>query len=370
MKIAGYFALMWILLNVVPSAVLYTEVYCNDGTTVGGGNKMYCEASRGTIHIIQCMYYWMMTAIVDLYLAIVMGAGPQERDTRSKFFMVYSCLVPLAMLIWNHANQVRDIPSLDITFDGENGIEYPNLIWNKSHDFFTCSPRLRYFYEEFIVVWVHFLIGAIVIVSLLFQVIKKALITAYNSGSATSTGKSSGVSSVTRPVKWALGVMRKSGSANLMVLGSSVTILLMLQLAVMLTLFPQMDKFSVASQEYEACAIGMRISFSGNACLADSSCCEDLNPASVAPDGTLMAFGFFFPISAITLVYGIVCSRDKNQQKAWRQYLLKKGLIGTSTVATSGKRSNNSSVPKSKNSSAAARSRGTSSVVSSGVESS
>jgi hypothetical protein len=183
LKVAGYFAVLWVLLDIVPSAALYTEVYCNDGTTVGAGNKMYCEASRGTIHIIQCMYYWMMTAILDLHQAIVMGAGPRERDIRAKYWMVYSCMVPLAMLVWNHANQVRDIPSLDITFDGENGIEYPNLIWNKSHDFFTCSPRLRYFYEEFIVVWVHFLIGAVVIVSLLSQIIKKALVTAWKSGS-------------------------------------------------------------------------------------------------------------------------------------------------------------------------------------------
>jgi hypothetical protein len=170
-------------------------------------------------------------------------------------------------------------------------------------------------------------------------------------------------------VKWALNVLRKSGSTTLIVLGSSVTVLLMLQLAVMLTLFPQMDEFSVASQEYDACAIGMRISFSGNACLDDSSCCENLNSASVAPDGALMAFGFFFPISAITLVYGIVCSRDKNHYKAWQQYLVRKGLVGTSTVAASSRKNNNSSDPKSKKSSAVSSS-GNNSVVSSAVESS
>ncbi len=91
LKGAGYFAVIWVLLDVVPSAVLYTEVYCNDGTTVGAGDNMYCEASRGTVHIIQCMYYWMMTAIIDLHQAIVLGAGPRERDIRSKYCMAYSC---------------------------------------------------------------------------------------------------------------------------------------------------------------------------------------------------------------------------------------------------------------------------------------
>jgi hypothetical protein len=310
LRIAGLLALLWVLLDVVPSAIVYTEMYCNDDTTVGYGEKTYCQFSRGTVHIMQSMYYWMAAAIIDLHQAIIMGAHPGERDEKAKWLVMASCGIPLLMLLWTYGRQVRDAESLDISFDGEGGVNYPNLVWNANKDFFTCSPRLRYFGEEVCVVWIHFIIGAVIIVVLLGQIIKKAISTAIASGSATKSGSSKrGV------VKGALATVNRSGSSKMIVLGSGVTTLLICQLVVILDLFPKLEAFSEARDEHYSCELGMRANFQGDECLDDASCCDHLDYRDVGPNATLMAFGYFFPVSAISLVYGIVCAKDKNHIK-------------------------------------------------------
>jgi hypothetical protein len=231
LKVAGGLMLLWGLLDVLPSTVMYTDMVCNHGTSLSIGDKMICTFHRGCIHLIQAAYYWMTAAVADLFMAIVLESPDQKRAVRGKVLMALATGIPCIMVCWTHGNAVTDSESLFITFDGQDGVDYPNLVWNNSKDFFTCSPRLRYFWEEIVVVHIHFVIGAVLMVPMLASICHKLV----KSALKTSHDKSA----------WFIkigNVFKKSGSKKLVIMGSLVTFLLVLQLVAVGNIFPKVAK--------------------------------------------------------------------------------------------------------------------------------
>jgi hypothetical protein len=313
LKVAGALMLLWGILNVLPSTIMYTDLMCNHGTTLSIGEKLICIFHRGTVHLIQAAYYWMTAAITDLFMAIVLEFPDRKRTARGKVIMALATGIPFIMMCWTHGNAVTDEESLILTFDGQNGIEYPNLVWNSSKDFFTCSPRLRYFWEEIVVVHIHFVIGAILMVPMLASICYKLVV---KSAFMTSHDKSSWF------VKLGI-VFKKSGSKKLVIMGSLVTFLLVLQLVAVANIFPKMKDFATKDKEYDSCKYGVRAAFIGQKCLEDSSCCDSLNPSALgfAPNALLLTFGYFFPVSAISFVYAVTCVSDQGHLKVWKKML-------------------------------------------------
>ena len=77
---------------------------------------------------------------------------------------------------------------------------------------------------------------------------------------------------------------------------------------------------------------GMKANFADNTCLENLDCCDPIKPSNlgIAPSAALMGIGYFFPVPAICLVYGIVCIADKRHFAAWKNAL---GLKDSTKVA-------------------------------------
>jgi hypothetical protein len=325
LKVAGGLMLLWGILNVLPSTIMYTDLMCNHGTSLAIGGKMICNFHRGSVHLIQAAYYWMTAAITDLFMAIVLEFPDRKRAVRGKVIMTLATGIPFIMMCWTHGNAVNDSESLNISFDGQDGIVYPNSVWNSSKDFFTCSPRLRYFWEEILVVHIHFVIGAVLMVPMLASICHKLI----KSGHKTSHDRPSSFTKIGN-------LFKKSGSKKLVIMGSLVTLLLVLQLVAVGNIFPKMEDFATKDREYDICRYGMRVAFIGEICLADSSCCEFMNPLAlgVAPNALLFTFGYFFPVSAISFVYAVTCVGDPGHLKVWKKIL---GIKSTRELCKYGK---------------------------------
>jgi len=275
------------------------------------------------VHLLQAAYYWMTAAIIDLYMSIVLEYPEKKRQMRSKIVMVLVSVVPLVMMCWTYAYQVNDHESLLLVFEGVDGVEYPNRVWNKSKDFFTCSPRLRYFWHEVVTVHVHFVIGASLIIPMLSHIVHKLLKSAFK----TSAKTSSKTASFSGKIK---SVIKKSGAKKLLIMGALVTFLLVLQLIAISNIFPKMEEFAEKDEEFDACKFGMPAAYAGEPCLESQSCCDHKDPAKlgIAPGALLMAFGYFFPLSAISLVFAVVCVGDPGHQTVWR------GILGLKAAKT------------------------------------
>jgi predicted nucleic acid-binding Zn ribbon protein len=123
LTVAGYLMLLWGIFHIVPSAVMSTEMVCNDGTSESRGAKGICTFHRGTIHLLQSAYYWMTAAIIDLYMSIVLEYADRKRKQRAKGVMIFATVVPFAMMCWTYGMQVNDSESLLAVFDGVGGVD-------------------------------------------------------------------------------------------------------------------------------------------------------------------------------------------------------------------------------------------------------
>jgi hypothetical protein len=80
--------------------------------------------------------------------------------------------------------------------------------------------------------------------------------------------------------------------------------------------------------------------FYGEACLADGACCDYTDPAllGASPDSLLLAFGYFFPVSAISLIFAVVCVNDPGHKVVWKKLLGLKDEKVSAGKSTSGSR--------------------------------
>ena len=325
--------LLWGIFDVLPALIMYTDIFCNNDTSIARGQKGICTFHRGTVHLLQAAYYWMTAAIIDLWMSIVCETQDRVRQARGKVIMGLASGIPLVMAIFTYTAMVNDADSLQIDFDGQGGIDYPNRVWNESKDFFTCSPRLRYFLEEVLSVHVHFVIGAMLMIPMLAQICSKLIKSSFKTSSAGA--------SLGQKIQ---GAFKKSGSKKLVIMGTMVTFLLILQLIAIANIFPKMEEFAEAFEVFDSCTYGEGATYLGDPCLDTfpATCCDFLDPSKngKAPDSLLMAFGYYFPASTISLVYALVCVQDQGHKTVWRQML---GLKGGKTLPSGSTASSQSS---------------------------
>jgi hypothetical protein len=99
LKLAAVMAVLWTFVSVVPSAALYTDVTCVFPVGIAKGSSDLCNFLRCTVHILQCMLYWVLCAVIDLHLAVVNGMTPARRADFYKFYHIWCWGVSLLMLI-------------------------------------------------------------------------------------------------------------------------------------------------------------------------------------------------------------------------------------------------------------------------------
>ncbi len=273
LKTAALLSVLWVVFDILPSLSLYTSMVCQgefpeEKVTLMKGQKLGCHALRGTIHILQCMYYWVASAILDLYLAVVWEKILAKRDDVLKKTRVLCYGVPLLMCMLSYALQERDGKTLASSADG-NGITYPNRTWNTYRDMFTCRPFLNSFEIEFVLVYLHFIICGFAIGVMLFFVTKHIILQGMKGEKMTSR----------RFGKMAKS-LKKSGSEKLILLGALSTILLVLNVIVIVLIVPKFEDFGIQIREYGACLIQSNVQFKGDPCLEQGAevCCADKSP--------------------------------------------------------------------------------------------
>jgi hypothetical protein len=301
-QIAVFLALAWTLVDAIPSALLYTDTYCQGDYSFSRGETTWCHFSRGTIHIVQSMYYWIVAAILDLYLAVVKEKTLRDRDNTHKKMLVFCFGVPVLMLILTYALQIRDAELIH-----SQTVDYSNKEWNNSKDSFTCSPRFENILTEVCVVYIHFVLGGVAMVMLLAPIITSLISSAKKIGGGD---KESGA--LARTIK-------KSGAKKLIYLGMVSTVLLVLNLLVIATTVPKVDDFKEQKWLERECQVTATVQYAGEACQGDNSCCDHLNPVTLgmAPSAVVIALGYYFAVSAIPLTLGAIFSGDKKHREGW-----------------------------------------------------
>ncbi len=99
LKLAAVMAVLWIIMSVIPSAALYTDVVCAFPVDIARGSSDLCQFLRCTVHILQCMLYWILCSVIDIHLAVVNGMTPVRRAYFYKFHHLWCWGAPLLMLI-------------------------------------------------------------------------------------------------------------------------------------------------------------------------------------------------------------------------------------------------------------------------------
>jgi len=169
----------------------------------------------------------------------------------------------------------------------------------------------------------HFVIGAMLMIPMLSSIIVKLLKSAFKTSNKMMSMKQKVGSA-----------FQKSGAKKLIIMGSMVTFLLILQLIAIANIFPKVAEYADKDEEYDACKYGAIAQYAGDECLEDESCCDYTDPSKlgVAPPAVLLAFGYFFPLSMISLVYAFVCVNDKGHKTVWKGMLGLKGKASSKTA--------------------------------------
>jgi hypothetical protein len=245
-KIAASLALLWATVAVLPSLFFYTDLVCIEhGYSISRGSKLGCNALRGSIHILQCMYYWVALAVMDLHLAIVKEITVHNRDQLLKKVGGLAFLIPLVMTIGTYALQVRDETTLDSVTD-TGDIVYPNRSWNNLKDVFTCTGIFQDILTETLLVYLHFVLAGMCIIVLLIQIIKKIL---------TSTLKTGGGRLSSMDLGKMKKLVAKSGAQKLIKLGTMSSVLLLFNLLVIALSFPKLTQFDIEQEEFVSCQV-------------------------------------------------------------------------------------------------------------------
>jgi hypothetical protein len=327
-KIAASLALLWATVAVLPSLFLYTDLVCIEhGYNQAKGSKLGCNALRGSIHILQCMYYWVALAVMDLHLAIVKEMTVHNRDQFLKKVGGFAFLVPLLMMIGSYTLQVRDETTLDSTTD-TGDIVYPNRSWNNLKDVFTCTGIFQDILTETLLVYLHFVLAGMCIIVLLVQIVKKIL---------TSTLKTGGGRLALTDLKGMQKLVAKSGAQKLIKLGTMSSILLLFNLLVIALSFPKFEQFDIQAEQYVSCQVTQSVAFNDDMCLTDNSCCDFVSPyvLGTAPNSIILALGYYFAIAAIPLTFGVIFGGDKKHMAAWKSLVKSSKVLSAASSAMS-----------------------------------
>jgi hypothetical protein len=233
-----FLCLLYLLVEVVPSAAMYTDIQCQTAVLTGSGQGIICSIQRGSVHFLQACYYLLTTLLVELTMKMTSARVPQK--TIGNVMHIASYVIPTICLICTY--------SLSSVATRYPYAYYELWGWNYLKDPFRCTVQFQTTTQEWMFVHGHFVILGLVIVGLCFWIINLVL---------TASVKAS-LSSKDKNKEWVLmGMYRhltKARLTKLVAVCTQVTIVIAMQLAVSIELNRVLGHFSFNMEEWRRCS--------------------------------------------------------------------------------------------------------------------
>jgi hypothetical protein len=307
------FSTLYLILDVLPSTVLYTDMQCRGATMGGMGTAPLCAFQRCAIHLLQVVYYLMATSLLELEMKIL---KIKNGEKITKVMHALSFIIPLVCCIATAAI----FPSV--------ASQYPNNYyelwgWNFLKDPFRCTLQLETSAMEWVWVHVHFVGLSLAVIFMCSSVIRRALKSALKQpGSGSEQGKKGSFHQRVRDS------LAKSKTGKLVALASQVSVLVILQLVIQISLASVLSDFSENLAKWQTCSYTASVN-------GGIQICDEFKNASAPPAlGILILYYLSGPL--ISMVVGITFGYDKKHLLAFKVILgfAKPGSsIGGSTVA-------------------------------------
>jgi hypothetical protein len=231
-----FLCLLYLLVEVVPSAAMYTDIQCKTTVLTGSGQGIICSIQRGSVHFLQACYYLLTSLLVEMIMKMTSARVPQK--TIGRVMHIASYIIPTICLICTYS-----LSSVATRFPPAY---YELWGWNYLKDPFRCTVQFQTTTQEWVFVHGHFVFLGFVIVGLCFWVIRKVLNASVN---ASQKGKNK---------EWLLmGMYRKLTKAKLtkiVAVCTQVTIVIAMQLAVSIELNRVLGDFSFNLEEWRRCS--------------------------------------------------------------------------------------------------------------------
>jgi hypothetical protein len=233
-----FLCLLYLLVEVVPSAAMYTDIQCQTTVMTGSGQGIICSIQRGSVHFLQACYYLLTSLLVELIMKMTSARVPQK--TIGKVMHIASYAIPTICLICTYS-----LSSVATRFP----LGYYELWgWNFLKDPFRCTVQFQTTTQEWVFVHGHFVLLGFVIVGLCFWVIQKVLTTSVQASlSSKDKNKESILMGMYRQLK-------KAKLTKLVAVCTQVTIVIAMQLAVSIELNRVLGDFSFNLEEWRRCS--------------------------------------------------------------------------------------------------------------------
>jgi hypothetical protein len=210
-KLIAWLSILYHLLNTIPVVFLFTDMVCENETVLNKGQTTACFISKGTIHLIQMCFYLVAAQLVSVCSRSLWGMGSLKADKLDKAATRLSLSIPsLAALV----TYLTPHPTCD---DGNFQI----IKWRLT---FSCFPFLPEPWMEWMVTWIHILIGSAIICVLVIMILVHMGKLMHSQ--VTSTGKFSSVTKFNPFNK-----IRK-GTEKLVMIGCTAAIMLVTNLVI------------------------------------------------------------------------------------------------------------------------------------------
>jgi hypothetical protein len=230
--------LLYLLVEVVPSAAMYTNIQCQTTVLTGSGQGIICSIQRGSVHFLQACYYLLTSLLVELTMKMTSARVLQK--TVEKVMHIASYVIPTICLICTYS-----LSSVATRFPPAY---YELWGWNYLKDPFRCTVQFQTTTQEWVFVHGHFVILGFVIVGLCCWIIQKVL---------TASVKAS-LASKDKNKEWILmGMYRQLTRARLtklVAVCTQVSIVIAMQLAVSIELNRVLGDFSFNLDEWRRCS--------------------------------------------------------------------------------------------------------------------
>jgi hypothetical protein len=233
-----FLCLLYLLVEVVPSAAMYTDIQCQTTVMDGSGQGIICFIQRGSVHFLQACYYLLTSLLVELTMKMTNARVPQK--TIEKVMHIASYAIPTICLICTY--------SLSSVATRYPHAYYELWGWNYLKDPFRCTVQFQTTTQEWVFVHGHFVILGFVIVGLCCWIIQKVLTASVNISRSSKDKKK----------EWILmGMYRQLTEARLtklVAVCTQVTIVIAMQLTVSIELNRVLQDFSFNLEEWRRCS--------------------------------------------------------------------------------------------------------------------
>jgi hypothetical protein len=233
-----FLCLLYLLVEVVPSAAMYTDIQCQITVLTGSGQGIICSIQRGSVHFLQACYYLLTSLLIEMVMKMSNANIPQK--TIGKVMHIASYVIPTICLVCTYS-----LSSVATRYP----LGYYELWgWNYLKDPFRCTVQFQTTTQEWVFVHGHFVILGFVIVGLCFWVIQKVL----------AASVKANIRSKNKNKEWILiGMYRrlvKARLTKLVAVCTQVTIVIAMQLAVSIELNRVLKDFSSNMEEWTRCS--------------------------------------------------------------------------------------------------------------------